>query len=155
MNYWVMSLPCLIYLASVGTCPSPPQADSDTLTRATDSAMGIANVYQLSGPLFGTITGTNIATSYYSICLSLNVLLTLMIVVRLAVHIRNVRKATGSSGGLHTTTAAVVAMLIESYALYAITLITYIVPLAIQSPVVSIFNGVLGAVQVCAILTFP
>ena len=50
----------------------------------------------------------------------------LMIVIRPVVHVRNVRKATEASdgsGGLHTTAAAVVSTLIESYAHYAVTLL--------------------------------
>ena len=30
MNLWVIALPCLLYLGSVGTYLSSPQADGDT-----------------------------------------------------------------------------------------------------------------------------
>ena len=107
---------------------------------------------------FGAATAINIATSYYSICLSLNILLTLMIVLRLIVHIRAIRNTTGDpdgSGGLHKAAATVVMMLIESYALYAGVLLAYTIPSALNSWAVDLFSGILGAVQVRVVLTFP
>ena len=158
MNHWVMAFPYLMYLASVGTCSSPSQAGGDTLTDTTDVALGIANIYYDLGLRYYTITATDISTSYFSVCLSLNVLLTLMIVLRLAVHIRNVRKVTGASdgsSGLHTVTATVVVMLIESYALYAGVLLAYTIPWAMESWVTTLFAGVLGPVQVRVFSTVP
>ena len=153
-----MAFPCLMYLTSVGTCPSPPQAGGSTLTNtATNVVLGIVHIYQDSGRAYYTVTGTNVTTSYYSISLSLNILLTLMIVVRLVVHTRNVRKATGvsdGSHGLHTTAATVAMMLIESYALYAVALMAYTVSWAVQDTVVNIFSGILGSIQVRVIPTF-
>ena len=158
MNHWVMAFPYLMYLASVGTCSSPSQAGGDTLTDTTDVALGIANIYYDLGLRYYTITATDISTSYFSVCLSLNVLLTLMIVLRLAVHIRNVRKVTGASdgsSGLHTVTATVVVMLIESYALYAGVLLAYTIPWAMESWVTTLFAGALGPVQVRVLSTVP
>ena len=146
-----MAFPYLMYLGSVGTC-SPPQVGGDTLTNTTNVALGIANIYFSSGMKLYNITEIHITTSYYSICLSLNVILTLMIVIRLMVHIRNVRKATRSSdgsSGLHT----VVMMLIESYALYAGVLLVYTIPLAVDSWVADIFPGVICIVQVRDVFT--
>lgn len=94
----------------------------------------------------------SIDTVYLSICLSLNLLLTLMIVIRLILHNRNVRQAMGTSGkttGLYTT---VVTMLVESYALYAIALLSYIVPYTQGSWVVTISSQIVGGVQVRAVL---
>ena len=81
MNHWVMAFPYLMYLASVCTCSSPPDSGGDTLTNITDVALGITSIYYDLGTRYYTITETNITTSYYSICLSLNILLTLMIVI--------------------------------------------------------------------------
>ena len=152
MNRWVIAIPCLMYLASIGMYSSPLQANGDTLTSVTGVAMGIASVCKASG-----LIGTNLNTAYVSVSLSLNVLLALMIVIRLMVHIRDVRKTLGTSNGLNslfTTTATVVTMLIESYALYAVALLLYVVPWAVDSPILGIFNGVTGAVQVCVVFTF-
>ena len=65
MNHWVMAFPYMMYLASVGTCPSPPQAGGDTLTNITDIVLGIASVYSNSGMRYYTVAATNLSTSYY------------------------------------------------------------------------------------------
>ena len=133
-----------------------PQLVGDTLTNTTDVVLGVASIYYDSGARFFTLTSVDFSTSYVSICLSLNVLLTLMIVIRLLVHIRNLRKATGAPGGrsgLHTTAAAVVVMLIESYALYATTLVAYIIPWVLQSSSVNVFSEIIGTVQVRVVST--
>ena len=79
-----------------------------------------------------------------------------MIVIQLIVHTRNVRKITMASCGsigLHTSaTATVATMLIESYALYAVTLLVYIVPWAVDSAVGDIFSGLVGSIQVLSFL---
>ena len=158
MNHWVMALPCLMYLASVGTCSSTLQAGGDTLINITDVAVGAAHIYQYSAVNYPVVITNNFNTSHLSICLSLNILLTLMIVVRLVVHIRNFRKATRSLegfSGLHDAAATAVAMLIESYALYAVALLLYIVPWAIDNVVVYLFSKVLGTIQVRSVVTFP
>ena len=70
-----------------------------------------------------------------------------MIIIRLIVHIRNIRNATGASdgpGGLRT----VVMMLIESYALYAGVLLAYTIPWALDSWVAFLFSRLIGSVQV-------
>ena len=120
--------------------------------------LGIITVHVESGKGMLTASEININTSYFSICLLLNVVLALMIVTRLMVYIRNVRKATGApdgSSGPHITTAAVVTILIESYSIYAATLLLYLVPSAAHSSVVGLFSGLTSAVQVCAISAFP
>ena len=145
-----MAPPCLMYLASVGAC-STPEAGGDILINTTNVAMGVAEAYQGSGMTPDSVTAVNFNTSYLSISLSLNVTLTLMIVVRLIRHIRNLRKATGAldgSSGLHAATATVVTMLIESYALYAVATLLYLVPWAVNSSAFFLFPGVLGAAQV-------
>ena len=153
-----MAFPYLMYLASIGTCSSPVYSGGDTLTNTTDVVLGIANIYYSSGMWTYTATNTNTNTSYFSICLSLNILLTLMIVIRLIVHIKNVRKATGASdgsGGLHTAAATVVMMLIESYALYAGILLASTISWAADSWVDTLFTGVVGTVQVCVVFPIP
>lgn len=55
MNRWAIALPRLIYLVSVGTCSSPPQTDSDTLTNITGTATGFVYIYRhsIAGNSFG------------------------------------------------------------------------------------------------------
>ena len=61
----------------------------------------------------------NLSVPFVSVSVSLNVLLTLMIVVRLVLHGRNIRAATGSPSGISGLYKAISAMLIESCAFYA------------------------------------
>ena len=85
--------------------------------------------------------------AYFSISLSLNVLLTLMIVIRLIIHTRNTRNALGIAGigGLCKT---VVTMLVESCALYAVNSLLVIGPWSVQNSVASIFLVILSQTQV-------
>ena len=76
--------------------------------------------FQYYGDL-SSITGVpRFAVPYLSISVSLNVLLTLMIVVRLVLHGRNIRAATGSAVGISGLYKVVSTMLIESCALFAV-----------------------------------
>ena len=56
-----------------------------------------------------------------SISVSLNVLLTLMIVIRLVLHGRTIRAATGSAAGINGLYKTVSTILIESCALFAVS----------------------------------
>ena len=58
---------------------------------------------------------------YLSISVSLNILLTLMIVIRLALHGRNIHTATGSPVGTSGVCKAVSTMFIESCALFTVS----------------------------------
>ena len=121
-------------------------------------ATGILSTYQRSGLRFNDRALANFHVSYLSISLSLNVLLTLMIVIRLIVHIRDVQKTTRDLNGsnrLYTTAATVVTMLIESSALYAVTLVLFVVPYTRDSSVSAIFSAAIGPMQVRAALTLP
>ena len=85
---------------------------------------------------------------YISISLSLNVLLTLMIAVRLVLHGRNVRAATGLRariGGLYKT---IVTMLIESSALFAVCSLLVIIPRSVDSPATNLFFPIFAVTQV-------
>lgn len=130
MNYWVMILPCLLYFASI--------------------AMGVVYIYQDSRPWDGNLTSPNFATAYFSIFLALNVLLTLLVVARLVLHSQNVRKAMGFSNGVTGFYTAIITMLVESYALYAAVILSFIVSQALNSPVVLISSKIFGSVQVIA-----
>ena len=111
----------------------------------TDIAMGIMYMYQSSEP-----TGSEWSTiPYISISLSLNVILTLMIVTRLILHTRNVRIAVGGtgSGGLCKT---IVTMFIESCTLYAVNSLLALVLVGAGSGALDIFITTLPGTQVRA-----
>ena len=113
------------------------------IDRFADVAMGIwftlqaAERYSSNWP----------SLAYFSISLSLNILLTLMIVIRLIIHTRNTRNALGIAGvgGLCKT---VVTMLVESCALYAVSSLLVLGPQS--SAVRDIFIPTLSETQVRA-----
>ena len=88
------------------------------------------------------------ALSFYITSVSLNALLTLMIVTRLILHKRNIRNAMGTThkpGGLYDTVAT---MLIESCAISAATYLVYIALWGTQNPVQMFFFPLLILSQV-------
>ena len=114
--------------------------------------MGVVFMYyQISQPT--TIIRSSVADSFdypfFTISISLNLLLTLMIVARLILHRRNIQNAFGVSA--KTTSGfymAVITILIESCALYAISFILFIVPWSRSSFVANIFFPVVAETQV-------
>jgi len=131
MNYWVIAFPCLMYLASV--------------------AMGIVFIHRIS-QLGGVWASPAVTTGipYFSISISLNVLLTLMIVTRLVLHRRNIRRALGAHAGKNGVYTAVMTILIESCALYAITSLLFIGPWSAGSWIADIFLPALAQTQAIA-----
>ena len=131
-------VPCLFGYASKST--------TTLRTNVISVAMGTIFIYE------STRLSRSAPSSlpYLSISLSLNVLLTLMIVVRLVLHARNTRTVlrVGGIGGL---CKAIVTMLVESCALYAVTSLLYIGPLAANNTVANFFSFTLTQVQVRAI----
>ena len=109
--------------------------------------MGTISVYQAVMP--AGITWS--ALPCYSISLSLNVLLTLVIIIRLNVHARNTRVALGVTGigGLYK---AVITMLVESCAILAVSPLLVIGSRGAGiSPIVNLFMPILYQTQVRAI----
>ena len=93
-----------------------------------------------------------IGIPYFSISMSLNILLTLMIVVRLALHNRRLRSV--QVGLVDKTYTTVSAMIIESSALYAVSSLLFIGPWAAKSWIAGVFSPILAETQVRAHLTF-
>ena len=94
--------------------------------------------------------GNNWATiPYFSISLSLNVLLTLVIVIRLILYARNVRTVMGGteSGGLYK---ASVTMFIESCVLYAVSSLLALVLIGVENDAAAILLFILPQTQVRA-----
>jgi len=146
MNRWVIAFPCLMYLGSVGTHLSSSRAVVMLKPNVHNIAMGILTIYPIGER---TVGNSWPALPYFSISLSLNVLLTLMIVVRLVLHGRNVRAATGSPVGISGLYKTVATMLIESSALFAVSSLLVIGPMAAGSSAISnAFFPVLAETQV-------
>lgn len=90
----------------------------------------------------------NFGVATFSVSLSLNVLLTVMIIVRLILHSRNLKNAMGATSRATRLYRAIVTMLIESCALYAITFLLFIATWRTGGPVLYIFDPILTETQV-------
>jgi len=86
--------------------------------------------------------------AYVLLSLSLNILLTFMIVARLILHSRNVRAPTGSPAGMSGLYKTIATMLIESSALFAVSSLLAVVPKAIDHPIANVFTRILSETQV-------
>ena len=117
MNLWVIAFPCLIYLGSFGVQLSFHKSTAAFWANIVGAAMGIVFVYQQNTQLTSSYWS---ALPYFSFSLSLNVLLTLMIVIRIILHAKDTRAAMGGSG-IGGLCKAIVTMFIESCALYAMS----------------------------------
>ena len=110
-----------------------------------DIAMSTVCIYQTT-----QLLSSNWAIiPYFSISLSLNVLLTLMIVVRLVLHTRNIRTNTGVAG-IGELCKTIVTILIESCALYTVSSLLIIGPWAARGYVVEAFFSIIAETQVRA-----
>lgn len=151
MNYWAIVLPGLMYLATI--CASSG-ALRGLPANITIAAMGVAFLYLLSQPdSIAQNSLSRFGTPFLSISLALNLLLTLMIVVRLVWHNRNIRKATEISSGIGGMCKAIATILIESYALYAISAILYIRPYGSPTVIQFLFWPIIAETQVRAALS--
>ena len=115
--------------------------------RANVVGMGIMLVYvnsELAPNIWASL-------GYLSISFSLNVLLTLMIVIRLILHVRNTRGAVGISG-IGGFSKAIVIMLVESCALYAVSTLLVLGSVGAGSSVANFFVAILPQTQVRAFL---
>lgn len=111
MNYWVIAIPFLMYLTSLAT-----------------GAIFIIDVFSdyFRVPWGFSLTWLafrwDFQLTYYLISLSLNVLLTFMIAGRLILHNRSFQRVMGALPGMGGLYRTIVAALIESCALYTVSL---------------------------------
>jgi len=85
---------------------------------------------------------------YFSISISLNVILTLMIVIRLVLHSKDIHATLGAPGGISGLYKAIITMLIESSALYAVNSALVIGLWVAGNDVAEVFFPVLAEIQV-------
>ena len=136
----------MMYLASLGKYSQAAEARK---TNITGTALGIVlTYYQASKPAaVWNYSVAHLGLPCYTISLSLNILLTLMIAARLIRHSRNIRKAIGpnTDNGLYNT---VVTILVESCVLYAVVSLLFLGPFGAGSPVEAIFVPAFVSIQV-------
>lgn len=111
--------------------------------------MGVVFVLWPSQPL-GTMP-LSACASYFSISLSLDILLMLMVIPQL-LHTQNAIEARAGTCGVYNM---VIAVAIESSALYIVNLLTVLVLWAANSPAIYTFFPILIETQVCVIFVFP
>jgi hypothetical protein len=123
------------------------------LTDVTYTATGIVLIHQIAQSRGIWDPGyVNTGIQCFSVSVALNVLLTFMIVARLILHSRRVM---GSPAKLSVLYKAVIAMLVESSALYTVNYLLFIVPWGVGNPLRGLFFPILAETQVRVIFTFP
>ena len=146
-NLWVIAIPFLMYLSSVGACLASARLAAILEANTDNIATGILFLYPSREGISEIWSGL----VYFSITLSLNILLTLMIVVRLVLHGRNIRAATGSPSGISGLYKTIATMLIESSAIFAVSSVLYIGLMAADNPVMDLISPILAETQVCVL----
>jgi len=151
MNRWAIAFPFLLYLGSVGAYLSPPQTAA-LRANVFNTGTGILFLYRtlkIDSSPWETII-IHFSIPYFSVSISLNVLLTLMIITRLVLHNRGTRTsatALAGTGGLYKT---IITMLIESSALYAVCSLLVIGTFTFRSSAADLFLPILAEAQVRA-----
>ncbi|KAG7094109.1 hypothetical protein E1B28_007724 [Marasmius oreades] len=95
-------------------------------------------------------SGINFTIPYYTMSLALNILVTLLIVLRLLIYRHRITRAMGPMHGSHYT--SLVAMVVESAAIYSTFALCFLVPFAVNSPVAQLFLQ--GLAQIQGVSTF-
>ncbi|EPQ51899.1 hypothetical protein GLOTRDRAFT_21904, partial [Gloeophyllum trabeum ATCC 11539] len=126
----IMALPCLLYAGSL--------------------SMGVCYLVQVSTPNSSAwvTTSVNFTLPYASLSFGLNIIITLVIVVRLLVSRRQLRRILGRGHGTHYT--SIMAMLVESAILYAAFSIFFLAPWAAGNALANICFQASGQVQIIA-----
>ena len=147
MNPWVIAFPCLMYLGSVSVYSSFPRAAAALTAKVNKIVMSI--LFMISSWKSAIVP----SISFFSISVSLNVTLTLMIVLRIVLHGRSVRTATGSRAGISGLYKTIATMLIESCALFAVSSLFVIGTMATKD--VKVGNLVLPVLTEIQVRAFP
>jgi hypothetical protein len=122
------------------------------LANVIDTGTGVVLIYQSTHLnniwySFKPILGI----PYFSVSISLNVLLTLIIVTRLILHSRSVGSALGPLVRPSRLYNAIVTILIESSALYALFSLLFIATWATKTRAIGLFLPILAETQVRSI----
>ncbi|KAF8812925.1 hypothetical protein BYT27DRAFT_7335314 [Phlegmacium glaucopus] len=109
---------------------------------------GIIYLDRISRPSSSPWANTNFTLIYGIISLSLNIVLTLMIVIRLYLHRRNITKLLGRRHAAHYT--SIISILIESAAVLDVMVIFFLIPFAMGNPIANIPLSSMVQVQATA-----
>ncbi|KAJ7346890.1 hypothetical protein DFH08DRAFT_937271 [Mycena albidolilacea] len=130
----VIALPVLMLLASI--------------------AFGILWLKQVGAPSSSPwdTAGINFTTPYFAMSLALNILVTILIVVRLMLYRRRINQALPSNTNHGAHYVSLAAMIYESAAIYSVFSLLFLVPFTIGHPLSQLFIQALSPVQIMSSL---
>lgn len=154
---WAIIFPCLLYLATVGMGVVFSQNFDRNLANIPDPAMGIMLVYyQISQPGCSIWRSTTVNVGVpYSISVSLDILLTFMIIARIITLSRQIRSVMNAPFKISGLYKAIVTILCESSALYAVTFLLWVGTWATNNPAEYFLFPILAQTQVRGVLVLP
>lgn len=127
-------IPLLLYGASFGEYESQEIAQYCRIT-VPYLAMGIVFLIHISFP----------TSSVWSLSLSLNVIFTVVIVLRILLYRRRIVRALGSAHGKQYLTIA--AMIIESASIFTVAALIFIITYVVNHPIQYFFGQILSQMQ--------
>ena len=117
------------------------------------TVMGVLWTLQSSHPGLSLYSALPLAygTSYYAISLGVNILITILIVIRLFQYRTTVARSMPVEYAQQYLSIA--AVLVESAALYSVFALCFLISYAVNNPINQVFLGIAQATQVCVPLT--
>ena len=154
MNHRVIAFPCLMYITSIGARSGPSPLTLIILAKVIDAVMSIVTIFQ-DVPRDRILKSTiSFNLVFCPVSLALTILLTLMIIVRLALHGRGMRNTMGFGTNTSKLYETLVTMFVESYALYTLSFIVNIAFVGVKNPLQSVFGPMVIGTQVRAVSHF-
>ena len=106
---------------------------------------------QLGTSARNAVAVSNFGVPYFFTSASLNVLLTLMIVIRLSLHGRKFRNSMDAPTRSNGPYKAIITILIQSSALYAVAILLFIGPWSVSVYIDDVFFPLLAEIRVCTL----
>ncbi|KAH7918947.1 hypothetical protein BV22DRAFT_1100026 [Leucogyrophana mollusca] len=142
---------CILIYRDCGTSPWIVVAFPGLMLLAS-FVLGVLFLLQISSPASSPyqVTGTSINYTfpYLSLSLAINIVVTIMIVIRLLIFRRRMTRILGP--GHITDHTSVAAMIVESASLYSLFSLMFLIPFAAKNPVSNTFLQTLGEAQFVA-----
>lgn len=145
--YAVVAFPTLSFMTSFGAC-GHSKSLSFIFIHSYVKVMGTLWTLQSIRPglsLYGRVPMAY-GTSYYIISLSMNVLLTILITIRLLLYRRRIIATLPREHGRHYFSLATI--MVESAAFYSVFALGFIITYTLNNPVTQIFLGIAPSAQV-------
>lgn len=146
-----MAIPCFMYAGTFGTLKWPPSGNHGLRFTYSSRIIVVVGVFcllqdssRISSPWVST--GINPTVAYFALQLALNITVTALIVLRLLFIRSRTTRLLGVEFASHYT--SVVAMVVESAALYTTFILLFLVPFIVNDPIQNVFVQVLGPMQV-------